>query len=155
MKFTGKTISDMKPLNELLKRLTKLDTTHVEYGYDSTIHEGSGLPLSELAAIHEYGWYGNPERDFMHQTDINMRLEHKNKFASDAEEYLYYGGNIVSLYTQFGKLGTAMIKDTISAGNFTENSAMTLSLKEGNKPLIDTGELMNSAKYWVVKEPIK
>ena len=155
MKFTGKTISDMKPLNELLTRLTKLETTHVEYGYDDTPHKGSGLPISTLAAIHEYGWYSNPERDFMHQTDINMRLEYNSKFASDAEEYLYYGGNILSLYTNFGKLGTAMIKDTISAGNFVENSAMTIKLKGRNEPLVDTGELMNGAKYWVIKEPIK
>lgn len=155
MKFTGKTISDMKPLNELLKRLTKLGITHVEYGYDNTIHKGSGLPLSELAAIHEYGWFGNPERDFMHQTNINMLLEYKGKFISDAEEYLYYGGNIKSLYTNFGKLGTDMIKDTIKAGNFVENSAMTIKLKGRDEPLVDTGELMNSAKYWVIKEPIK
>jgi hypothetical protein len=155
MKFTGKTISDMKPLNELLKRLTKLDTTHVEYGYDSTIHASSGLPISELAAIHEYGWYGNPERDFMHQTDINMRLQHNNKMVSDVEEYLYYGGNIVSLYTQFGKLGTDMIKETISSGHFTENSAMTIKLKGRNEPLVDTGELKNGAKHWVIKEPVK
>jgi hypothetical protein len=155
MKFTSKTTSDMKPLNELLSRLTKLESNHVEYGYDDTIHEGSGLPLSELAAIHEYGWYGNPERDFMHQTDINMQIEYKNKFLSDAEEYLYYGGNIVSLYTNFGKLGTKMIKDTINAGNFTENSAITIELKGSSKPLIDTGELRDGSKYWVIKEGIK
>ena len=118
---------------------------------NDSIHEPSGLPISTIAAIHEYGWYGNPERDFMHQTDLNMRFDNLKKINKDVEEYMYYGGNIVSLYTTFGKMGVNMIKDTISAGNFVENSPTTIALKGSNKPLIDTGTLMNGAKYWVKK----
>lgn len=153
MKFTGKTISDEKPLNELLKRLTKLENTSVEYGYDATPHH-SGKTLAEIAAIHEYGMYGNPERDFMHQTFINLSLFESPKILKNAEEYMYYGGNIMSVYANIGKMAISMITDTISAGNFTENAPMTIALKGSNKPLIETGQLQHGAKYWVVKEKV-
>lgn len=154
MKFKGKTTNDMKPFNELMRRLHNLDDNHVEYGYDGTPHH-SGKTLAEIAAIHEYGMLGNPERDFMHQTYINMQLENTNRIMQNAEEYLYYGGNYVSLLTNIGTMGTDMIVDTINGGNFVENSPMTIALKGSNKPLIDTGDLQHGAKKWVIKEPIK
>lgn len=145
----------MKPLNDILKRLHSLEDNHVEYGYDSTPHNPSDKTLAEIAAIHEYGMLGNPERDFMYQADINNQIDNTVRVMKNTEEYIYYGGSFVNLFTNIGKMGVESIKDSIQGGNFEPNAAMTIRLKGSDRPLIDTGELLNGAKYWVIKEPIK
>lgn len=145
----------MKPLTDFIKRLHSLTETEVEYGYDDKDkHPESGLGMAELASIHEYGKYGIPERKFMSQTFTNMVIEYKGDIITNAEEYLYYGGNISSFYSGYGKKGVEMIRKTIDAQNFEPLSPVTIEMRDDGSETIldDSGYMKNNAKYEVKKK---
>ncbi len=85
-------------------------------------------------------------RPFMHTTIE----KNKNKWQTGIKELLKKEDTIVAL----GKLGEQMIgdiQDTISNNDFERNPPKIAKIKGRNKPLIDTGEMLQQVAYEIVE----
>jgi RNase H-fold protein (predicted Holliday junction resolvase) len=87
-----------------------------------------------------------PPRPFMHMTFDN----NNNKWIDSFKKLLVK--NEYDVNKSLKTLGVIMqtdIQNTIRDGNFVENSARTVAIKGFNKPLIDSGDMLQSVTYEV------
>lgn len=130
-----------KKLEQAVKEYSKLGGLAVEVGLPSDrIHEPSGLPLSELGAIHEFGLGEIPERSFLRGAVINGTKEIKKNFEILAKNSLD-GASATNSMEKFALFGQGLVQEYISEGtkNFTP---LDTPRKDGSSnPLNDTGAL--------------
>lgn len=151
---------EMKELNKFLKRLEQVDKYKVEYGYYPEQTHHSGMSLSEIAEIQEYGddELNIPPRPFMAQTADYM----ERKFQSDGKwkqtlwDYLKGKGRITQFYRGIGLQGVDGIQTIINRQDFIDNVEWWTKAKIEHygftQILYETGGLYNDAKVKVVKD---
>jgi hypothetical protein len=89
-----------------------------------------------------------PPRPFMQNTVTKQ----KGKWAKTAIEMTKSnGGDIDKALTIVGAQAQSDIGETIEEGNFAPNSPITVLIKDGDNPLIDTGEMSKSIAWEVTK----
>lgn len=167
------TVEDRSDVDKLLKVLEELSSTGVRIGILSSakgeikmianVNEyGVEIPITDRMRgffLNEYDvWLPKdkevikiPERSFIRSSFD----ENKNKF-SRFDDYLTAVLDMKISVRQFYKIiGEACvntIKDYIKHGDFVENSGFTLEQKKPKtSPLINTGRLINSIDYEVIK----
>lgn len=151
-----KTSLDMKGWDEIYKQLQDLDNYEAEAGYyGEDIHDSSGLPMSNLAWIHNEGAELDngttiPARPFMDQSFVAIAGSDFGKY--EMKEILFYGKTPKSQLENMAKKMANQISISIEYGSFVENSPYTLARKRGDDPLIDTSEMKNTPKDKVVKK---
>lgn len=85
-----------------------------------------------------------PARPFMRDTVELHGDEWVAKVAKLAKKYHY---NMKMVFDTMGEVVMNDLKTVMQSGDFKENSSLTLAHKQGNKPLIDTGDLRDSIAY--------
>ena len=113
---------------------------------------GTTYSMEELinhAIANEYGFepMDIPSRPFMREAidknveDLNIVIE---GLISELNEGLI---TPEKMFWEIGKLIKKLIRDSIKNGNWEPNSPNTKKIVPGNKPLIDTSQMIGSMRY--------
>jgi hypothetical protein len=115
------------------------------------------INLATLAAIHDLGLGHQYERPFVRQSVENRRDQYSKTLGAELKKaYAAPDNGPGPVLKAYGKLG-AMAKAAIAieVGDpkppFQENKKETIERKGSDRPLVDTGQLKNSAQ-WVVRK---
>ena len=106
-----------------------------------------GTSVVDVAYWNEYGTSKMPARPFIRQTF--------EKNGSDIEQVsrTLLGGIITGIYNADGALRElgdwyeGVMKEVLRDGSYVPNAPSTLAQKNGSKPLVDTGTLLQSIKW--------
>lgn len=152
MNFTLKVKkSKTNDLEKLKKHLMKLQKEKIEVGYfDGEIHQGSGMPLATLMALHESGVPSEniPSRPV-------FAIGYEELLPSRNKDTKLYIKNIVG---QVGRMDNNVnilgehYRDWLKAifgdvGVLESNSQRTQAEKGRDDPLVDEGELRDNLGY--------
>jgi hypothetical protein len=144
--------------NELLKVVKNLQDSkaYVKAGVfgDKAGERGEPLTTVDLAVIHEFGApsAGVPERSFIRSSFEKHRPEYIAALRKLVAEVY---GLKMSIPKALGIIGLRMATDmkrgiTSGAGIPPPNAPATIARKGSDRPLVDTGRLMNSITWHVV-----
>lgn len=159
--------ANLKINENLIKKLKKLKGGTVKVGWFEGQNYDDGTPIATIARVQEYGatinvtekmrgWFlANgyplkketqqihiPERSFMRRTADNKKQEWKEKIEKDLKKVIE--GNL-SIEEALNRLGVQIkgdIQTTISEISEPPNASMTIDRKGFNKPLVDTGTML-------------
>lgn len=142
------TTLDMRGFDNLARRLQRLTSTKMKVGFFEDAKYPDGTPVAQVAAWNEYGTRFHPERPFMQET-----LENKTNRATilkylmeAARATVHNTGNARRILAKLGKVVTEEIKITIA--NYPgSNSPRTVAAKGFDRPLYDTGKMLESVKF--------
>lgn len=147
MNFKSTVTSDTKSLDNMIRRLGKVEEYEAEYGYfEGDIHQSSGLDITALVMVLE------EDRPFMSLAmDLcDQKIEVSNQWKRELWDYLKGNGTILSFYKQIGRIGEKAVEDAIQYGDWIPNSPEWTEykfIKYGvSQPLIETGEMLYSVK---------
>lgn len=121
----------------------------VEVGVFEDAGVDGDLPLTDLAAIHEYGSADGriPQRSFLRSTfDENASSIKKGIEAAILEGIDGEPAQAASFALRTGEDLVKKIQAKIRGGIAPANAESTLRQKNGSTPLIDTGELINAIR---------
>lgn len=122
---------------------------YVRVGLPDTMHEQAKLTIAEIGAIHEYGAPGAniPERPFLNPAlrEGVMQMERLSKVLL----FEVQNGEITkqAALERLGELGVRLVQQKIRNGAFVPLKASTIARKGSSKPLIDTGQMMQSVTF--------
>lgn len=148
-------------LNRIIRTLNKdLDGVVVKVGVqakDKAVRRGKGgsirntdQPLAVIAAIHEFGLGGMPQRSFLRSAfDENKPMI--NKMGDHIVNSAIKGISTETALDQLGNVVQGMVQKKIVDGPFVPNSPATIKRKKSSRPLIDTGHLRQSIRYVIEK----
>lgn len=149
-------------LNRIIRTLNKdLDGVVVKVGVqakDKAVRRGKGgsirntdQPLAAIAAIHEFGLGGMPQRSFLRSAfDENKPMI--NKMGDHIVNSAIKGISTETALDQLGNVVQGMVQKKIVDGPFVPNSPATIKRKKSSKPLIDTGHLRQSIRYVIERK---
>lgn len=144
-------------LNNLRKKMEKAAKG---LGVKAGVQEGSNrvgdeLSNAELAIVHEYGTSNIPARPFIGPT-ANKKQESWYKLLGALTKKLdFTNPNIDDIRDALDAVGMRMaadIKQTVRDGLSPPLKPATIARKGSSKPLIDSGQLVNSITHKVTKE---
>ena len=147
---------DMKGWDKLYSQLDDLAEYEAEAGYyGEDIHGDSGLPMSNLAWIHNEGAeLGNgisiPARPFMDQAFYSMSSS--ISWDDSVKAVLFHDKKTKSELSTVSMWMAEEITNSIKYGDFVGNSKYTISIKGADDPLINTEEMKDTPKRKVVKK---
>ena len=148
-------------LNRIIRTLNKdLDGVVVKVGVqakEKAARRGKGgsirntdQPLAVIAAIHEFGLGGMPQRSFLRSAyDENKPM--LNRMGDNIVNGAIKGMSVGTALNQLGNVVQGMVQRKIVDGPFVPNSPATIKRKRSSKPLIDTGHLRQSIRYTITK----
>ena len=142
------TTLNLRGFDNLARRLKTLSATKVKVGFFEEDSYGDGTPVAQVAAWNEYGTSFHPERPFMRETleDRKTRRALLKGMMAAAKATIHNTGNARRILATLGLLITEEIKVTIA--NYPgSNSARTIAAKGFDRPLYDTGKMLESVKF--------
>ena len=150
--MTSKKKIDAKQFSKVSEKLkgetgkySELGQLSVRIGLpDDRKHNPSGLMLSELGTIHEFGSGNIPERPFLRGTAINRKKELSEGLNTTAEK-VQQGMDPMRAMEGLAIFGAETVKEYISSG-------IDPATGEGKTPLIDTGAMRQGIIGIVVAE---
>lgn len=103
-----------------------------------------GTTVAEVAAKNEFGAVGVPMRPFFR----TMVKSKKASWSTNVANVLAVNNyDIDKTWQLVGEKITGQLRDSIRDWTTPPNSPQTIERKGFNKPLIDTGQMLNSAAY--------
>ncbi len=157
----SKVIDLDKDMKRIVRTLNKeLDGITIKVGVqgtDKAVRRGKGgsirntdQPLAVIAAVHEFGLNGMPQRSFLRGAYDDNKLV-INAMLDNAAYGVIKGVNPRDAAEQIGAVVQGMVQKKIVDGPFTPNAPATIKRKGSSRPLIDTGHLRQSIRYVVEK----
>ena len=149
----------MTPFAKLKVRAEEIASKRVHVGVLATGAgaqrvEGSDISVVELAAIHEFGSpaAGIPERSFIRSTlQVHEREALRHKTAELCRAVILGAMSVDQALNLLGVWATAAIRRSITTGKITPPlKQATIDRKGSSRPLVDTGQLINSITHEVV-----
>lgn len=159
----------LKRLREMMRELGR--KPHVKVGVMGNVdgrssgsktrrEAGATIDNVALAVIHEYGlpkgsWKKNPEmfippRPFLRSTFDAKKSEWNALLMRMAPLVLAGKLTVEQALELLGQRASADVRRRITSGsNFTPNAPSTIRRKGSSRPLVDTGQLVNSISYVV------
>lgn len=140
---------DVKQVEAMLKNFAKgLDgkCKGACAGYFGGDKNDDGVSLPNIALWNEFGTGRIPARRFLRDAQNKANKRGANLVKARLDE----GTNVDSLCKELAIMLTDEIKKSIRTGNWEPNAPSTIRKKHSSKPLIDTGQLLNSAHGAVV-----
>lgn len=148
-------------LNRIIRTLNKdLDGVVVKVGVqakDKAVRRGKGgsirntdQPLAVIAAVHEFGLGGMPQRSFL-RSAYDENLPTIDKMIQRVAHGAVFGFGTNAALNQLGNVVQGMIQRKIVDGPFKPNAPATIKRKKSSRPLIDTGHLRQSIRYVIEK----
>jgi hypothetical protein len=164
-KVTGKEYTgDVVPWLELVQRLEDARNTSVRVGVlaskgGSEPHsEGSPITMIEIAAIHEFGSPAAniPERSFIRLTLEAMNDELQEILRKVAKGVVLGKFDVETALNIVGSWATTQIRNAIAGSGayiplWEELKPATIERKGSDRPLIDTGRLMQAIQWEIVR----
>ncbi|MEE5172980.1 hypothetical protein V2K54_04645 [Pseudomonas alliivorans] len=141
---------DMKGLANLAKRMQTLQKTKTKVGFFEDSVYDDGMPVATVAAYNEFGTRFHPERPFIQET-LQDKLTIKKiisvlKLAAQAS--IQGNGSARAIMATLGRIIAREIKITIA--NYPgSNSPRTVAAKGFDRPLYETGKMLESVKFKV------
>ncbi len=133
----------------IVARKVKAGAAEVFIGAPPTTHEPSGLPMSQIMAIHEYGTATVPERAPFKKTMAAHRAEYKKGLERAAATAV----NTKSLidYERLGAKAVDDVQQTIRdrLSPALAESTVTATNKRSDVPLLDTANMLQAIDYEV------
>lgn len=109
-----------------------------------------GVDLVDVAMFNEYGTSTIPPRPFLEQG-----LETHHREVQEAIDRAFYivdkGGEAEKGLNIIGNVARGAVQDEIANGSFVPNAPSTIKKKGSSRPLIDTGHMRQSVKYYIRK----
>lgn len=142
------TTLNMRGLDNLAKRMATLSRASVKAGFFEDAKYDDGMSVATVAAWNEHGTRFHPERPFFQETledsATKLKIIHFLKLA--AKSSIKGDGAAARIMKQLGEFLAGRIKITI--GNYPgSNSESTISRKGFNRPLYDTGKMLESVTF--------
>lgn len=144
---TVSTKLDMKGLTNLARRMATLAKLQPKVGFFEDKYD-DGMPVATVASWNEHGTRFHPERPFMKETanDAKTRQAMLKLMVKAAQASISGTGNARSIMSLVAKLLVGEIKATIA--NYPgHNSLATIEAKGFDRPLYDTGKMLESVKF--------
>lgn len=149
-------------LNRIIRTLNKdLDGVVVKVGVQAknkAVRRGKGgsirntdQPLAAIAAIHEFGLGGMPQRSFL-RSAYDENLPMIDKMIQRVANGAVFGLGTNAALNRLGNVVQGIVQRKIVDGPFVPNSPATIKRKKSSKPLIDTGHLRQSIRYVIERK---
>ncbi|MDE9495734.1 hypothetical protein KKJ09_19635 [Xenorhabdus bovienii] len=140
-------------LRALAAKLREMEKLRVYVGVPASKNQRNdetGISNAVVAAAHEFGVPGHiPERSFLRST-VSENKENAAKFlAKNIREALLTDGDKETPFALLGEKIAGEVKRKIQAGIDPPLDPKTIKRKGSSKPLIDTGQLLQSITYEV------
>jgi hypothetical protein len=134
-------------LEELAEKISTANAVRVGFLEGSTYPDGTPVPM--IAAIHNYGApaAGIPPRPFFSNVVAAGRKKWGNTLVSLLKQNDYDAAKVLRL---MGEGIKGEIQNSINNGSYTPLKPATARRKGFDKPLIDTGHMINSVDYEVI-----
>jgi len=150
------TVKDMG-FTRVMREIGKLaDKPFVKVGIlqAAGAHRSAGLTVAEVGITNEYGLPSRriPERSFMRST-VDENAEKWHSMVKRERDQIWLGQSTVfESLAKIGEVIKSAIKDKISTLTEPPNAIFTILRKGSSKPLIDTGQMLNSIHYKIEKK---
>lgn len=148
-------------LKRRLDAMAKPNGPHVKVGVlasrgGQAQHDSeSGMTMIELAAVHEFGSpaAGIPERSFIRRTFREKEKQVVKVTAALAKAVVDGRLSVGQALGQLGAWAAAEVKKTVTAGPHIPPplKQATIDRKGSDRPLVDTGRLVDSVQWEVVE----
>lgn len=133
-------------LKKELKKLQKKPYTKVGilHGEGSKLYDDSSETVLSVAIKNEFGTNKIPARPFLRKSfDENVRIYHW-VMKKELNNVFIGKANVKNTLGKIGLYVENKTKKRLRSGPWTPNAPMTILLKKSSRPLIDTGQLVNS-----------
>lgn len=139
---------DPKALDRLRQRLVG-DNRVVNVGVPEGKREEDGTPVAMIAAVHEFGSpsQGIPERPFLRVAVQRNRQKYVRLNRINLVKMLRGQATIEQALGQLGEMAKGDVQTEIRSGVFTPLKEATKKRKGSSRPLIDTGQMVQSIAW--------
>lgn len=138
-------IDNRRLLDAFRKQLSQADKEVVAGIQAGAVNEG--LQVAEYAAWNEFGTRSIPARPFM-RNYVDNNTDRLIRFMANGVTQISLGNaTTMGLLNALGLEMQNGIKRSITGGDFAPNAPYTIQKKGSNKPLIDTGIMLNSVTF--------
>lgn len=146
--FTSKMVKDidLRKLEQFQKQFTDAPLINVGFPANGKA-EPDGTLVATVAYWNHFGTENIPERPFMTQAIQNNRAKY---IALNRKNLVAVAKGAMKMKVALGQLGEvakASIQKEIRSGNFKPLSQKTIDAKGSSKPLIDTGNMIQSVQW--------
>ena len=113
---------------------------------------GKTIDMASLAIVHEFGSDDGhiPERSFLRSSLVENKETYKKQLAFFLRQALRGGISHLDVLDKLGAVAAGGAQNKILNGPFKPLKEITIKRKGSSKPLIDTGQLLQSIT-WDVK----
>lgn len=133
--------------DRLIKRVQKSAADKkVSVGFFESAKYPDGTPVAAVAAYNEFGSDKTPARPFM-RVAIDKNRDKWGKLLSSC--LTMTGGDMEKALGMAAEIIVSQIQDEIRAWRDPPNAASTIKKKGFDKPLVDTGQMLNAVSYEV------
>lgn len=148
--------SNPDALKKILKNVSRMNGAKVEVGIvdEDEIHREAGMPVKDLATIHEFGSKSAriPARPFIEPTMHDNRFKYRRLMFVDAKNLSRGRKKPETALRQIGEMAVEDMKLKILDGKFVPLKLETILLKGHDQPLIETDQMYDAIDYKVTKK---
>ncbi len=139
---------DPKALDRLRQRLIGKNRV-VNVGVPEGKKESDGTPVAMIAAVHEFGSpsQGIPERSFLRASVQRNRQKYVRLNRINLVKMLHGQMSAEQALGQLGEMAKGDVQTEIRSGDFAPLKAATIKRKDSSRPLIDTGQMVQSIAW--------
>lgn len=133
--------------DNIIRQALKLDGKGVKVGIRRGKGSHDGTDMLDIAVYNHFGTATIPARPFV--SDCAEKNAGQIKEAQKRLVYRVYQGNLSAdgALAQLGAWYVNVQKGHILHGGWTPNAPATIKRKGSNKPLVDTGQLVNTVDW--------
>ena len=149
----AKTNVDTTGLKSLIKKLDNLEDWDGEAGFDDRIHPKHDVPMSEIAEVNEYGDSdkNTPSRPFMRTAADQSQVAIQRMFIKQYGLFIRGKTTSRNMMSKLAQEESEWIADVIRNNSFHKNAALTIALKGGTQPLVNSGYMADHVNSKAVK----
>jgi len=146
--------NDLSRLKHIRKQLKLAKKTAVKVGVPADVgfYPKTGQTIAQVGAYHEYG-LGVPRRSFL-RMPFEVKKDEIKEALKKGYKNILEGGDLIVNLNKVGLVAQNISKTAFKTqgyGNWKALSKKTIQEKGSSKVLIDTGRLVQSITFWVVK----
>lgn len=145
--------NDLSVLENITKQMKIAKKTAIKVGLPADVGAYSnGASILHVGAAHEYG-LGIPRRSFI-RVPMDKQKATLNKALKSGFESILKGGDTIQNLNKIGLVAQNISKTSFKNqgfGTWSDISDDTKEKKGSSKILFDTGRLVQSVTFWVVK----
>jgi hypothetical protein len=140
------TINKFKNFNKLAQKKPA-----IKFGFlENSKYPYSGIPVSNVAFLNEYGTKNIPSRPFLRTTLIDNKKKYEKMLKKNVKNSISRNFNLIKGLEKIGKVTVSDIKKTITDFKTPPNKESTINKKKTSNPLINTGLLRSSVSYKII-----